>query len=107
MQPPVHTHQRMPPFSDNTIIQHTLSMGHRIHVLSYNPVSDAIEVVQYVAKFAQNVSTNIQTYRYLVWCPATKVREIYLFYFLIGLSSTLLPHNLLHSEICSYIYFTS
>lgn len=64
---------RMPPPNNTSSHMHcTLSMGHRIHSLSYNPTSDAIEVVQYVARFAQNVSTNIVPYKYLLWCPAKK-----------------------------------
>mmetsp|Transcript_54724 Transcript_54724/g.163590 ORF Transcript_54724/g.163590 Transcript_54724/m.163590 type:complete len:2342 (-) Transcript_54724:20-7045(-) len=61
-----------PPNYTSGSMQCTLSMGHRIHSLSYNPTSDAIEVVQYVARFAQNVSTNIVPYKYLLWCPAKK-----------------------------------
>lgn len=50
-------------------IKHALSMGHRIHELTYNPSRGTIEVVQYYATFAQNIAdpVNIQTYRYMLW----------------------------------------
>jgi len=68
------------PFRDDNIHQtHTLSMGHRIQRLSYNPQSDAIEVVQYYSRFATNDPENVQTYHYHLWCPVlqryTKVTQ--------------------------------
>lgn len=50
---------------------HTLSMGHNIHSLSYNPNSDAIEVIQYTAK----VKIITQVYEYMVWAPMEQVRN--------------------------------
>mmetsp|Transcript_30594 Transcript_30594/g.57950 ORF Transcript_30594/g.57950 Transcript_30594/m.57950 type:complete len:680 (+) Transcript_30594:2073-4112(+) len=43
----------------------TLSMGHKIQNLSYNPSTDSVDVVQYYAKFAEGETP--QTYRYLLW----------------------------------------
>jgi len=51
-------------------------MGHRIHQISYNPISDAIKVIQYNAKFAQNDSSNVQTYNYMLWAPSINVSEL-------------------------------
>jgi len=47
------------------ILQHTLSMGHKIQRLSYNPSQDSVDVVQYYANFAEN--ENPQTCRYYLW----------------------------------------
>lgn len=55
---------------------HTLSMGHRIHQISYNSSTDAIEVIQYHAKFAQNDSSNIQAYDYMTWAPSIGVSDL-------------------------------
>jgi len=46
-------------------LSRTLSMGHKIQKLSYNPSSDSVDVVQYYANFAENESP--QSYRYLLW----------------------------------------
>lgn len=53
--------------TDNTeyTLSRTLSMGHKIQKLSYNPSSDSVDVVQYYANFAENESP--QSYRYLLW----------------------------------------
>lgn len=57
-------------------IQHTLSMGHRIHIISCNPQSDSVEVVQYLARFASN-KYNTYSYHYNLWMPATqKYKEV-------------------------------
>ena len=47
----------------------TLSMGHRLTILSYNPHSDSIEVVRYYSRFATNDPANTQLYHYNLWCP--------------------------------------
>lgn len=57
------------------IVQHTLSMGHNIHKLSYNPTSDVIEVVQYHSKVAHSDPRNKFMYRYLLWVPMTQSFE--------------------------------
>ena len=49
----------------NPMLERTLSMGHKIQRLSYNPVSDSVDVVQYYALFAED-ETPI-TYRYFLW----------------------------------------
>jgi hypothetical protein len=51
-------------------IQHTLSMGHRIHVLSYDSQSDTVDVIQYTAIIEDDKPT---TYHYFMFCPFTKV----------------------------------
>jgi len=51
-------------FIDN-MLEATLSMGHKIQRLSYNPSTDSVDVVQYYAKFAEGEIP--QTYRYLLW----------------------------------------
>jgi len=52
-------------------IQHTLSMGHRIHIISSNPTSDSVDVVQYLAKNANNARFKPFVYKYNVWMPLT------------------------------------
>ena len=54
-------------------MQRKLSMGHRIQIITYNQVSDAIDVEIYTATFAQNVEKNTYTYNYMLWSPATEV----------------------------------
>ena len=51
--------------NSNHTLSRTLSMGHKIQKLSYNPSSDSVDVVQYYANFAENESP--QSYRYLLW----------------------------------------
>jgi len=64
------------PYSSEKSIQCTLSMGHKIHILSYNPSSNVIEVVQYVTTFAQiNDSRNTQIYNYMLWSPLSQKYE--------------------------------
>jgi len=53
-------------------IQHILSMGHRFHIISCNPTSDCVDVVQYLAKNAYNNEYNTFTYYYNIWMPATE-----------------------------------
>jgi len=50
--------------TDN-MLEATLSMGHKIQRLSYNPSTDSVDVVQYYARFAEDETP--QTYRYLMW----------------------------------------
>jgi len=50
--------------TDN-MLEATLSMGHKIQRLSYNPSNDSVDVVQYYARFAEDETP--QTYRYLLW----------------------------------------
>ena len=57
----------------NNRLQRSLSMGHRIQIITYNQVSDAIDVVTYTATFAQNVASNTYTYNYMLWSPTTEV----------------------------------
>jgi hypothetical protein len=40
-------------------------MGHKIQQLSYNPIQDSVDVIQYYANFAEN--ENPQVYCYLLW----------------------------------------
>lgn len=51
--------------TDNMLEDKTLSMGHKIQRLSYNSITDSVDVVQYYARFAED--ENPQTYRYLLW----------------------------------------
>jgi hypothetical protein len=55
--------------SNESAVQHILSMGHNVVYLRYNKHADVIEVVQYHAKFANDDSSNTYTYRYLLWMP--------------------------------------
>uniref|UniRef100_A0A6V2K027 DEPDC5 C-terminal domain-containing protein n=4 Tax=Ditylum brightwellii TaxID=49249 RepID=A0A6V2K027_9STRA len=59
---------RIPYLNNENTIQHTLSMGHRIQVLSYNPTSDSVEVVQYYSDDSLNVKVT-QAYNFMMWCP--------------------------------------
>ena len=56
--------------TDN-VLEATLSMGHKIQRLSYNPSSDSVDVVQYYARFAEDETP--QTYRYLLWSALRQV----------------------------------
>jgi hypothetical protein len=47
------------------VLEATLSMGHKIQRLSYNPSTDSVDVVQYYARFAEDETP--QTYHYLLW----------------------------------------
>ncbi len=47
------------------VLEATLSMGHKIQRLSYNPSTDSVDVVQYYARFAEDETP--QTYHYLMW----------------------------------------
>lgn len=47
------------------VLEATLSMGHKIQRLSYNPSTDSVDVVQYYARFAEDETP--QVYRYLLW----------------------------------------
>ena len=47
------------------LLEATLSMGHKIQRLSYNPITDSVDVVQYYARFAEDETP--QTYHYLLW----------------------------------------
>lgn len=51
-------------------IQHTLSMGHRIHVLTYDSQSDTVDVKLYRAITGDDKPF---TYHYFVYSPSTKV----------------------------------
>jgi hypothetical protein len=51
--------------TDHNMLEATLSMGHKIHRLSYNPITDSVDVVQYYARFAEDETP--QTYNYLLW----------------------------------------
>ncbi len=53
------------------ILEHTLSMGHKIQRLSYNPSQDSVDVVQYYANFAEN--ENPQTCRYYLYSALRQV----------------------------------
>jgi len=50
--------------ADN-MLEATLSMGHKIQKLLYNPSSDSVDVIQYYARFAEDETP--QTYRYMLW----------------------------------------
>ena len=56
---------------DSVNIQHTLSMGHRIHIISSNSTSDSVDVVQYLAKNANNQLFKPFNYKYNLWMPMT------------------------------------
>ena len=63
---------------EETKIQHTLSMGHRIHIISCDPSSDSVDVVEYLAKFAVGNSRNkahVFNYNYNIWMPSTSKFE--------------------------------
>jgi hypothetical protein len=60
------------PINSSGKIQHVLSMGHRFHIISCNPTSDCVDVVQYLAKNAYNNEYNTFTYNYNIWMPATE-----------------------------------
>lgn len=53
-------------------MKHYLSMGHRIQVLNYNPTSDAIEIIGYNRKSAQNDRENVYNYRFLLYSKVTE-----------------------------------
>ncbi len=55
------------------MIQHVLSMGHRFHIISSNPYSDSVEVVEYLARHANN-REGLNTYKYIykIWMPCTE-----------------------------------
>lgn len=63
--------QRETENTTNHTLSRTLSMGHKIQKLSYNPSSDSVDVVQYYANFAENESP--QSYRYLLWSALRQV----------------------------------
>ena len=44
------------PTEEDTVIQHTLSMGHRVHILSYNPSAGTIDVTIYNKKIVTKAS---------------------------------------------------
>lgn len=50
---------------DHNILEATLSMGHKIQRLSYNPSTDSVDVVQYYARFAEDETP--QTYKCMMW----------------------------------------
>ncbi len=52
-------------------IQHSLSMGHVIHTLTFNPTKDSVEVNQYFAKNANNQKVKPFDYKYNLWMPLT------------------------------------
>ena len=52
---------------------HTLSMGHRIHKISFDSESDAIKITLYHAINAKN---EVETYNYSVWVPIIKVSQV-------------------------------
>lgn len=63
---------------EETIIQHTLSMGHRIHIISCDPSSDYVDVVEYLAKFAvanSHSKAHVYRYNYNIWMPSTSSFE--------------------------------
>jgi hypothetical protein len=53
-------------------IKHYLSMGHRIQVLSYNPVSDTIDILVYSRTGAQNDPMNVYDYKFLLFSNLTE-----------------------------------
>ncbi len=58
--------------SNDEIIQHTLSMGHRVHIISYNPQSESVKVVSHLARSASNRPHNTYSYQYNIWMPITQ-----------------------------------
>ena len=65
----------------DNVIQHTLSMGHRVHILAYNANSDTIDVTIYNKKISTKLGNGdlnsddtgnlVINYRYLMYSPAT------------------------------------
>jgi hypothetical protein len=54
-------------------VRHFLSMGHRLQVLSYDPVADVVEVTRYTAKQSQRSSAlNTFKYQYFTYCQETR-----------------------------------
>jgi len=61
--------QRALPSADDDLQHtHTLSMGHRIQLLSYNHDEDTIEVKQYFSRLAMSDQAK-HPYQYSLWCP--------------------------------------
>ena len=58
--------------SSSNEIRHVLSMGHRFHIISCNPTSDSVDVVEYLARNATNNKNNTFKYHYNIWMPATE-----------------------------------
>lgn len=56
------------------VLEHTLSMGHKIQQLSYNPSQDSVDVIQYYANFAENEVPQI--YKYSLWSTLVQVRSM-------------------------------
>ncbi len=61
--------------SNSGKIQHTLSMGHRIHVISSNPSSKSVEFLEIESKNANNRKFGPSVYEYNLWMPLKKRYE--------------------------------
>jgi len=58
------------PHRSSDPIEHTLSMGHRTQILTYNPTSDAVKVVQYNAIVYSK--DKAYRYTYMLWSSTSR-----------------------------------
>lgn len=58
------------PHRSSHVIEHTLSMGHRTQILTYNPTSDAVKVVQYNA--IASSKDKAYRYSYMLWSSTSR-----------------------------------
>lgn len=65
---PIGSQRPLPLADDDLQHTHTLSMGHRIQLLSYNHDEDTIEVKQYFSRLAMSDQAKLM-YQYNLWCP--------------------------------------
>lgn len=65
---PSSSQRPLPSANDDLQHTHTLSMGHRIQLLSYNHDEDTIEVKQYFSRLAMSDQAKLM-YQYSLWCP--------------------------------------
>lgn len=68
---PIGSQRPLPLLDDDLQHTHTLSMGHRIQLLSYNHDEDTIEVKQYFSRLATSDQAKLM-YQYNLWCPVQK-----------------------------------
>ena len=61
----------LPSADDDLQYTHTLSMGHRIQLLSYNHDEETIEVKQYFSRLAMSDQAK-HPYQYSLWCPVQR-----------------------------------
>jgi len=61
-----HRSSTMPLSQEKRPIQHTLSMGHQVQVLTYDPTSDAVKVVLHQSKLVNSECADYR-YNYMLW----------------------------------------